>query len=128
MTRDCHRLLAVIASKSSAESLDTSELLHLSDWITAPLPEQRTYDWAEHIAVPIIAELGRRLARSIDTQSIDIPRLMNQVREMRSAQRRYFSARGSDKKSELLELSKALEAEVDELLDAELQPSLFGDQ
>jgi hypothetical protein len=128
MTRDCHRLLAVIASKSSAESLDTSELLHLADWITAPIPEQRTHDWAEHIAVPIIAELGRRLARSIDTQSIDLPQVLKQVREMRSAQRRYFAARGSDKKSELMELSKALEAEVDELLNAEMQPSLFGDQ
>lgn len=127
MTRDCQRLIAIIAAKRSAESLDTQELLHLSDWIAAPLPEQRTHHWAEHVAIPIIAELGRRLDRALSTQTVDMPQLLAQVRSMRSAQRKYFAARGADRKSELLEISKALEAEVDQLLDTELQPSLFGD-
>lgn len=124
--RDCQRLLAIVASKSSADSLDTQELLHLADWLAAPLPEERTRDWAEHVAIPIVAELGRRLQRSLDSQAIDMPALLLRVRELRSAQRKYLKAPPAQRR-ELAERAQALESEIDELLSLELQPSLFAD-
>lgn len=126
MTRDCHRLLAIIASKASAESIETAELLNLASWIAPPIPDERTRDWAENLAVPIITELGRRLDRALATQTVDMPQLLSQVREMRSLQRRYIHS-PREQRRELAEKVEAIEAEIDELLSADLQPSLFGE-
>lgn len=124
--RDCHRLMAIVGSKQSAESLDMQELLRLSDWIAAPLYAGALSSWAENVAVPLINELGRRLQRSIDSQEIDLPSWITQVRSLRVSQRLLAKANPHNR-AELKKLVADLEEELDKRLDADLQPSLFGD-
>ena len=124
--RGCHRLVAIIATRGSAESLDMHELLRLSDWVTPPVHTADRYDWAENVGVPLIQELGRRLQRSLDTQETDVPQLLAQVRSLRSSQRLLAKAK-PENRAELKTLVADLEAELDKRLAADLQPSLFGD-
>lgn len=124
MTRDCHRLTAIIASHQSAETLGTHELLRLTQWMTPPVHTERRYDWADSVAMPVIVELAKRLVRIQSQQTVDTPALLAKLRQMRTAQKR--AALSSIKERlELRHVAAMLEAEVDQIIADELQPGLF---
>lgn len=114
--RNCHRLLAIIEQRGSAEALELCELLALADWIAAPMPPERSDAWARDIAVPLIAELGRRLQQQRASQEVDLPAFFSQVHAMRRAQ----------KTGDRQQSKASLESQVDRVLSAHFQPSLFG--
>lgn len=122
--RDCHRLTAIIAARGTAQSLDMHELIRLSDWVTPPACPTPCDDWAETIAVPLIQELGRRLAHSMDTQQVEIPNLLTMARRLRSLQRLLAKAK-PENRGELRKAVADVETEFDAILNADLQPSLF---
>jgi hypothetical protein len=112
--RDYPRLKALVMANQSALSLDLVELLRLAEDPMCPIEAASAYKWATQFAIPVIAELRRRLENS--AQQVEYkPQLIKLVREMRKAQR------GKDR-----ELREALEARVDDLVRDEVQPSLFG--
>lgn len=124
--RDCHRLACIIALRGSAESLHMHELLRMSDWVTPPALPGPCITWSENVAVPLINELGRRLQRSLDTQQVELPDLLRTARRLRSLQRLHAKA-SPQHRTELRKAVAEVEAEFDAILDAELQPSLFGE-
>lgn len=126
MTRDCHRLTAIIANHQSAQTIDTHELLRLVEWMTPPIHTDRRYDWAENVAMPVIAELARRLVRVQSQQQVETPALLAKMRQMRTAQKK-AAVSSIKERLELRSVASQLEADVDRILSDELQPSLFGD-
>lgn len=127
--RACQRLIAIVKANGSAESLQTNELLRLSDWLSQPPTDSGAWQWAEDVCLPIVAELGRRLQRRLDQQSIDIPRLLKQIHTLRQAQRDAVAAKGKSREIKLAifhQLAVA-EAEIDKLIERHYQPTLFGE-
>jgi hypothetical protein len=113
--KDYPRLKALVMANQSALPLDLVELLRLAEDPMCPSKSSDAYEWATRFAIPVIAELRRRLENS--AQQIDYkPKLIKLVREMRKAQR------GKDR-----DLREALEAKVDEMVRDETQPALLGE-
>ncbi len=126
--RPCQRLLAIIRQHGNAESLHTVELIALSDWICQPTSDEAVYAWAEELALPVIRELGRRLAAQCDTQALHVPALLAQVHAMRTAQVALSKAK-SKSREEKLSLAHQLaqhESAIDHIIAEHYQPSLFS--
>lgn len=123
--RDCFRLAAIIRGKGSADTLDTGELLRLGDWCCEPPGEESAQLWAEEFAVPLIRELAARLGRQRDSQDVDLPRLLEQIKAMRDAQRACSARRLGKERATLTAHREQQEKAVDEIVSNHLQPRLF---
>lgn len=111
--RDYMRLKALVMANRSCEMIDLCELLRLAEDPAAPPSDEGAYEWAIRFAIPVIKALGDRLTNK-SNKIEGMPRFIRLVRSMRKEQR------GKNKS-----LRESLENKVDEILSAELQPSLF---
>lgn len=125
--RGCQRLVAIVKAHGSAELLQTCELLRLADWLSQPPGDAHAWLWAEQVCVPIVQELGRRLQRQLDAQTVNVPTLLGQVHAMRSAQRAVASAKNKSREAKLALHHQLAIAErtIDDLIDEHYQPTLF---
>lgn len=123
-------LVAQVIARGDAEHLETCELLSLAESCEAPpeaaepTPAKITAGrivrpWSSGFAIPLIRELGRRLAAAGEADKH--AELISAVVQMRTAQRGYFKERTREN----LRHSKELERRVDKLLEQRSQLELF---
>jgi hypothetical protein len=75
--RDYPRLKALVMANRSALSLDLVEMLRLAEDPMCPSEAAEAYKWATRFAIPLIAELRRRLENSAHQVAVDQAGLRN---------------------------------------------------